>query len=376
MSSSEKPHNSNLPGRKYTRVKIPNLSDTELRERSFRIPDPLLLPNLIERQHPPLDQELTYEGNYEVGTKLPCAFGHPHKKGYVFCDEGGQRYLIGHQCGASHFGLGDWAVFTKGLKQLEDKASYLRNIKTLREILSQHREWIAGLERHKAFKAFDQLRQELRWRYPQLVTACDQVFHRADGQLTLKGRMRDIQAEIRRDEREEVEAERQGRPARKFDSPMFKPISIDGGRLVGKALFINRAPVVSMVRDTVRNIDTFLASDKIITQVGHLIAVSRNARQLVTNLAEARYSVAEAVAFFQQDNLELFARWANEGAFDRKSFKAEVGRVRISDEVSNPYVLSRPDALEPIEDERFDEIQAAVVSFDSQFKGARKGQKR
>ena len=189
------------PEGRYTKVRVPSLTDAELIDRTFVISDPLGLEN-VRAAAPPYDQWLTYEGRYEVGTMVRCSFAHRHKRGYVFRDEEEQRYLIGHECGAKHLGLGNWQSFTAGRERLEERASYLRLIRDLADALRTERNWIAGLPRHPAVQAFDELRTDLRTHYRGLLEAVRPVIARSDGLLTVRLEARDYAAEERRRERE------------------------------------------------------------------------------------------------------------------------------------------------------------------------------
>ncbi len=86
---------------------------------------------------------------------MTCSFGHRHKRGYVFRDEGDQRYLIGHECGAKHLGLGRWKTFAAGREKLEERASYLRLIRDLAQAFESQRDWIASLQKDSSVLATD-----------------------------------------------------------------------------------------------------------------------------------------------------------------------------------------------------------------------------
>lgn len=361
----------------YTKVRVPDLSDAELVDLTFVIADPLALENVTQGA-PPADQWLTYEGRYEVGAMLACAFAHRHKRGYVFRDEADRRYLIGHECGGKHFGLGNWQSFTAGRERLEERGSYLRVIRDLADTLRAHRDWIAGLPKNPAVRAFDALRVDLRTNYLGLVSAIKSVIARHDGILTVTVEARDYAAEERRREREQEalewyaglsELERAqfhtngGRAPAVDKSPLMKRETRALGTLRGGVLFSNLPALGQAMREVLPLVDAFLAMPRTPTTRRDLLVVTRNARELVTRVLRVRDSVSDAVEFFDRDNLEKVAKWADALRIDGHRYAVVAGRVEAEPiEGGQRRSLLRPSGLQPMDDEPFDRVGSAVNS--------------
>ncbi|GAB6843708.1 hypothetical protein HNR00_003389 [Methylorubrum rhodinum] len=370
----------------YTKVRVPDLSDAELVDRTFVIADPLALENVTQGA-PPADQWLTYEGRYEVGAMVACAFAHRHKRGYVFRDEADRRYLIGHECGAKHFGLGNWQSFTAGRERLEERGSYLRVIRDLADTLRAHRDWIAGLPKNPAVRAFDALRVDLRTLYPGLVSAAKSVISRHDGILAVTVEARDYAAEERRREREQEAREwyaslgereraefhaRGGRAPAVDKSPLRKRETRALGTLRGSVLFSNSPALGQAMREVLPLVDAFLAMPRTPTTRRDLLGVTRNARELVTRVLRVRDSVLDAVEFFDRDNLERVAQWADALHIDGQRYVAAAGRVdaeRI--EGGQRRSLICPPDLRPMDNEPFDRVGTAVNSVSRRAEGSR-----
>ena len=359
----------------YTKVRIPDVSDAELLERSFVVDDPGALENLTPTA-PPTNQWLTYEGRYDVGGRVTCAFGHRHKRGYVFRDEGDRRYLVGHECGAKHLGLGRWQSFTAGRERLEERASYLRLIRDLAQAFGERREWIAGLQRDPSVLATDRLRGELRLRCPGAVSAARTAFGRSEGRLFVKATVRNHAAEERRREREQeakewyagLDAERRkefhdrgGRAPSVDRSPLHKTETRPLGTLQGRSLFGSAHGLASGIGHLLGLVDRFLAMPYTPRNRRDLMEVARNAKELVARLLRLREAVADAVDFFDQENLERFAAWADRNSFDGLRFVARPGQVAMERIEGGPVVaLMREPRLARLDPEPFSAIQGAV----------------
>lgn len=370
----------------YTKVRIPNLSDAELVDRIFVIDDPLALDNITSAA-PPTDEWLTYEGRYEVGTSVTCAFAHRHKRGYVFRDEQGRHYLIGHECGAKHLGLGNWQSFTTGREQLEDRASSLRLIRDLADAFRRHRDWIAGLPQDPAIRAFDELRRQLVADLPELVAAATAATARSDGMLAIPVRVRDYAAEERRREREaqarewyagQTEAERMAFHAKGGRVPGVDrtPIITRGtyalGTLQGRSVF-SSTPALSLgMRQLLPLIDRFLEMPRTPTTRKGLVEVTRNAKELVNRLLRAQASIDDATAFFEQGNLERVARWADAHGFEGRRYAIRSGHIEVEKADGGfRQSLARPPALKALDPAPFEALKAAVGRISDRVDKAR-----
>lgn len=349
------------PPQSYTMVRIPNLSDAELLERNFVIRDPLSL-NGLSYAPPPTDQWLTYEGRYDIEMYVTCAFGHRHKRGYAFRDELDARYLVGNSCGARHLGMGSWKVFAKGREMLEDRASHLRAVRDLRDLFARNRDWIAGLERDLSVRAFDMARSVLDGRHPALVGAVRAASHSDGGRVALVAQERDFGAEERAREAEARRAVEGSLPPSTERPMITRPVLRNAGVLRGRSVFTIGLPLRQELVHLGRFVNAFLSGQGVSTR-RELVETTRNAKTLVRRILAVAEAIEDFEAFFNQTNLELFARWGDENRFDGCRFFSDPGRVSIrSDATGASFVLTPPPASR-LGGERLSDLKAAWAGW-------------
>lgn len=307
---------------------------------------------------------------------MTCAFAHRHKRGYVFRDEQERRYLIGHECGAKHLGLGNWQSFTAGREQLEDRASSLRVIRDLAEAFRLQRDWIAQLPENPAIRAFDALRRQIAADLPELSAAAKAVMARADGMLTIPVSLRDFAAEERRRVREaqarewygnQTDVERKafhakgGRVPGSDGTPIITRGTHALGTLQGRSVFSSTPAQSLVMRQLLPLIDRFLAEPTTPTTRKGLVEVTRNAKELVARLERTRAAVDDAVLFFERGNLENVARWADAHEFDGRRYSMRSGQIEM-EKVDGGVLqnLTRPPALKALERAQFETLQGAI----------------
>jgi hypothetical protein len=357
----------------YDKVRLPTLSDREMLDRDFLIADPTALASVID-DAPPVDEWLTYEGRYEVGADVSCAFSHRHRKGYVFRDEKDRRYLIGHRCGQQHFSLGSWTEFTKGRQGLEDRAFYLRLERDLREAFSVHREWLADLADSAPVRAFDAVRAQIRKRAPGLEEALRRTQDRAGGQLTAPVRERDFQKEERLREAAEEKRIKDGRPAGAAPpiEPQWRMRESVIGVLSGGGMFKFDRSVGDRLRDIAAFAAMFVASDNEHGRRLDLARTTKRAREQVLGLVEAQEQIEASLAFFGQVNLDLVARWATAREIDRATYEsapsALIVRRRGRD---RPSTIRMPADLTLLDAMRISALTADVLGVAGRLSGSR-----
>lgn len=360
----------------YTKVRLPSLSDAEMLDHIFLIYSPSTLENVVQ-DAPPVDQWLTYEGRYEVGADVTCAFAHRHRKGYVFGDEIGRRYLIGHNCGAKHFGLGNWKTFTRGRQDLEDRAGYLRLIRDLEQSFASHRNWIASLSDSQSVVAYDQLKQDLRKKLGFLIQGVERIIARGEGRFILHREERDFNAEEReREKQEKAQREFDEKPPLDQESIVrrggrrpvlvrverYRRVPYEIGRLQGHSLFRDDVPLTIRIKQLVSLIDHFLARPPSPQNKKALVEISRNARTLVERLTGYSEEVAQAVAFFAPDHLENLARWADERRLGAARYVASADGLRVTpDDGTRALLIFRPPLLQSFDSRPISELASAIM---------------
>ena len=194
---ADRPKKGSSPRREvYTRVVFPEYTDRELAGVDFRIDDPLALPNRSEEE-PPRDQTLTFVGFYGQGRTIQCVFGHAHRNGFAFRDEQGRHYLVGSTCGINVMGVQEWQQVVGQYKDLRDRSDYLRQLRTLSEVLNRHRDWMDKLAALPPIAAFARVRAALLARR-DLYQAAQLAVRFRDGQVESSRRVRDLKAEEQR----------------------------------------------------------------------------------------------------------------------------------------------------------------------------------
>ncbi|WP_158022296.1 hypothetical protein [Methylorubrum populi] len=119
--------------------------------------------------------------------------------------------------------------------------------------------------------------------------------------------------------------------------------------------------------------DAFLAMPRTPTTRRDLLGVTRNARELVTRVLRVRDSLLDAVEFFDRDNLERVARWADALRIDGLHYVANAGRVDAElIEGGQRRSLVYPPELQPMADEPFDRVGSAVNTVSKRVEGSRR----
>lgn len=373
LKAKERRRNTPPPGA-YTKVRVPDLTDAELLERSFVISEPMKLEN-VTSSAPPTEQWLTYEGRYDVGEPVLCAFHHHHKRGYVFRDEDDRRFLVGNRCGGKHLGLGNWTDFIKGREGLEDRASYLRLLRDLGEAFRKTRSWIEALPSAPEVRAFEELRRKLWAVSPEMVKAAKKLVS-DDSTLIVVVTERDEVAEKRRENRQNDELEKfrglspaernrffdqGGREPKIERDPIVRRTPVRLGILQGASLFRSSPTVGHLIRNNVLPfVDLFLSrTTPEVTKRG-LLDDTRSAKDLVNRLEAIQQSVAEASLFFEAENLARVARWADHNGFDACKFSvAFSGGMRVLKN-GRSDMIERPDDLRPLAPEPLDILRVAA----------------
>ena len=361
----------------YTRVILPTLTDEELLDHEFMVENPHLLPNLSEEE-PPRDQDLTLVGRYKLGAKVKCVFGHHHKSGFAFRSQDGRHFLVGKICGVNVMGVEAWQDFDREQGGVEERAKYLRQIRTLQDALRQREDWVLRLRTSPPIQALAGVRNMLGHRR-DLVQAVRTAFKFHDGRIDRIIQVRNIQAEIQREEREQVEIDRfnalspkareqylMERSAPALTSGQIKDDKlVEIGTLAGRPLFTEHPySSAKQVRIIIEQIDALLALDTAGEQTSQLKRLSIQARSMMNNLLSIREEVEEAIRFFSRANLEILTTWANDRSYDNSTYAVGPSALLIQDgNTGHDIRIARPPELRLLEPEGFEELQAASAVF-------------
>lgn len=360
----------------YTRVIIPALTDEELLNHDFVVENPHLLPNLSEEE-PPRDQDLTLVGRYRLGNRVRCVFGHPHMRGFAFRAQDGRHFLVGKICGVNVMGVEAWQEFDREQGGVEERAKYLRQIRTLQEALRRRRDWILRLRTSPPIQALTSVRNMLGHRR-DLVEAIRMAFRVHDGRIDRIVKARNVQAEIQREEREQVEIDRfdalSPRARDEYllerDAPTItrgeiqQENRVEIGTLAGRPLFMAHYSSGHQIKIIIEQIDPLLALDTAVVPTPELRRLSVQARTMLGNLLAIREEVEESIRFFARNNLEMLVLWANDRIYDDSSYAVGQDMLLIQDgKTGRDIQIARPPGLCPLDPEGFMELQAASAVF-------------
>ena len=151
-----------------------SLSDIDLLNAELTTDSPEPLENLV-RQLPAGDYESYVEYKYDLrGTehdKLRCVHcNQPHFRGYVM-NKGGERFLVGHICGAHIYGE-DFNRYTNDYEVAVERRDTLRRARDARAVIQPFMIWLKAFSQSEIFDQYEKLRDQfeerMSWLYKQL----------------------------------------------------------------------------------------------------------------------------------------------------------------------------------------------------------------
>lgn len=313
---------------------LASMNDDELRAYEFRVTQPELLPDLVDRVRPADAPRPIVSGYYEerpgdgeVRSRISCAkCGRTnHWSGVVLLYPDGAKALVGHNCAEDHFGV-DWDAirhdFDQGVSRqhrlLEWDVAYLEFPELLEELVSLS-ENPAIVQRVATLNA-------LRNALPVLDRRLQQVI---GGRLTALREVRDYEAENRRERKLErdldamsakagMEREAYDRENADWIRSQRQPIwkaerheigRCDGWTFVGHANRIRDA--LATQRSTLANVYHRMRDHQSGQRLGddvirRTLAGAKDASQ---RLVEVLDQLRSADQFFSHDNLQRLVEW-------------------------------------------------------------------
>jgi hypothetical protein len=344
------------------KLRVERLSDEQLLTAILDTNDPAGLADLSD-EPPPEDCQLALELTYEAEADARCVFGHMHKQGLVLKDEQGRRYLIGHDCGRSKFGV-EWNLMDNERQRMRDRRDYLVRLRTIGTAIKAESAWLSSLPNHPAVQAFDALRRSLATASHDFYAACRDAIENRGGQYLAPVRVRDHQAEERRREAQEKEkrefaakSERERQdffkkfgPIRDRTEPIFKQVSRSFGILQGAPLFVRQEKFSVRVADYVQRLDILADGAMQLPATGDLKEMSKTASTLIRNLNAALAEIDRATEFFSRSHLETLVSWTKHKEFPGFVFSVEAAALRIENkDEQEMHVVRSPVALKAIE---------------------------
>lgn len=182
------------------------LTDSELLNLQFRIDDPEILDDL-SMEIPTPDEQTTIEFYYDLlkvdRPLIACVHcGYPnHKKGVVIRDGHGNRYLVGHECGAKIYGA-DYVLIERRFDELVNRQTVLKLHLQIKDQLPIAIHEITQIADSGVLNRVTRYRSEFKAAFPKLFNGLRRSSNE-HGQLVMTRRRRvlDQKAEERRIER-------------------------------------------------------------------------------------------------------------------------------------------------------------------------------
>lgn len=213
--------------------------DRSLLQRNFWISDPESLPGLLPRV-PAKDEipeiEYRYDLTPPVGKTreyVRCAhcFRPIHWRGNVGRYADGSRILLGCDCGEKQFGF-MWAGREEFFSDRMSRHDLLVRLEGLEAALPLISSFLATLHEHASLEEFIRLRHELGTKMPELIAILTKALHATGGTLTVTEKVRDVPAELARDDRQKYSKNPETKP-------IFKTIMKSLGQIAGGPFLLN-----------------------------------------------------------------------------------------------------------------------------------------
>lgn len=285
--------------------------DRSLLARKFWTSNPEQLPNILPRV-PAGDEIPDIEYRYDLtppkGQSRPfvrCAhcFRAIHWRGMVALYQNGVRVLLGYDCGEKQFGF-RWNSREASFSERIARHDLLTQLDNLEAALPLLHKFLLELQQHPVFENYNALRHELNDKMPEFIAHLTKAFQVSGGQLAVTERVRDIAAELARDERQKYSKNPETKP-------IFKNISKSLGRIAGASFFLTRGVTAAEARQllgTYKRLESqFLLMGSNATSEGVALLESFSGLVLEVDLLLERLNSANR--FFELANLQAIVQW-------------------------------------------------------------------
>lgn len=285
--------------------------DRGLIARRFWISDPEALPNLLDRV-PARDEVPEIEYRYDVtppkGKSRPyvrCAhcFRPIHWKGNVARYADGCRLLLGCDCGEKQFGF-RWSGREEHFSDRMSRHDLLMRLEGLETALPLLHSFLVMLSEHPGLDGLISLRDELHTKMPELASLLTRVLHASGGELEITEHIRDVAAEIARDDRQKYAKNPETKP-------IFISVTKSLGRIAGASFVLEGASPLIDARNLV-NACTHLQRRLALVTSRHVLDASPllEEGEGVVRAADGILNRLEAAnKFFGLSNLQTIIQW-------------------------------------------------------------------
>jgi transcriptional regulator NrdR family protein len=326
-----------------------SLTDEQLLETAFRADDPVSLDRIVQ-ELPQTDEipfvEFAYNTKAGSGLRVRCIHcrWENHNRGFVLRFRDGTRILVGKDCGKKIYGA-DFDLIEKDFDAAKDRAYYLRRRRAAIEAARTFRAKLAALQRDPALEQFRTAKVAFNRAMPNLARALASACRQDAGALYVEAPVRDFEAEARREEQQEVLAQRIGamtktaikkardagllrRPGDK-PKPIYKYVPKLSATIAGQAFFLadREFPhvVIDNLAERVLQILDVLTSGNMSTP--QLRVVFRDFDGILADLLAEIDRLVQLTYAFEVGNLSRIAEWATTALGDNATYTAGVGSL-------------------------------------------------
>jgi hypothetical protein len=307
------------------------LTDDQILSRKFDIADPETLPNLMAAIPNGIKiKEIEYQYHTPGGRAayVYCAHckEHTHNKGFVLLYVNEMRALVGNMCGKKHYGI-EFNAIENEFRALQQRAQWLKRRNKLIDQEQQFLSEMDNLLKHPAIPMFEDLRREFNRVFSGLTRKLQESAIRQNGQLSIEEKVRDFDAEIRREEKIDLQKERaaklsksqrkqlvyqgQNQSSKERLRPIFKNILKPIGRVSGLDIILPKDQPSSILETLNNRTRIFYTQLKEETQTSKLGLLIRAFEKIVEDVSTEVFRLQTPTQFFEKRNLELLVTWAN-----------------------------------------------------------------
>lgn len=335
------------------KLRIREYTDAELRDIELTTNDPLSVGRICEKP-PDLGEELEFVQQYVTNEKLKCAFGHPHKHGFLMRSANGELHLIGRDCARSKYGI-EWDVFVADVKRhIERKKSLVWVHRVSETILSLETELLQFSD-DPAVRSFDELRKTLSYLPEDIHSACS-----TNGWLRGLCAERDFAAERKQKEKARAEYSRvtqnpsssyEKKEAHRDLMAAEKPVYCFYEKNFMRApcgLFKKNNNMKKRLLTLSRNLIGQANNLNIKSNFNHPKEIAKSINKSVKMFDEVLLDIVYADEFFKKGSITLFCEWLSTEKYKNYGVRQFTNGFQLTDQNGKVISVFKPDDLRPI----------------------------
>jgi hypothetical protein len=298
-----------------------------------------------------------------------------HFRGLVMKYKEGTRILVGRDCARQIWGI-NFDVLIKDFDLAKDTAYYLRRRNAAREAAPAFLAALAALRADPSIGFYQSLKVDFRSKLSNLASLMDDLLDHHDGVLFREDKVRDFEAESRRNVQEDEKEAPMTRKARHYLKdmgfadekpkkqlePIFRRVPRILGALKGRDFFATGTPSVGF-----RLVEFERRAQGAVDQLNAPHANLSELQRRLKGLADIADGIIGEIArlenlneAFEAGNLSRIVDWANSISKDGTRYRADVGSIIAAPDRSDDIVISFPSSYRAPSREPFQAFRAAA----------------